>query len=76
MLFGDDSTASSVEEVLEKGLYQSGASPVHIVIEGAAETGSVRCHWRGMAMTLSQREKPSGHVCRWTRMSPCLHLMG
>ena len=56
-LFGDDSTAPSVEEVLEKGLHQSGASPVHIVIEGAAETGSIRCHWRGMAMTLSQREE-------------------
>ena len=57
MLFGDDSTAPSVEDVLEKGLYQSGVSPVHIVIEGAAEAGSVRCHWRGIAMTLSQREE-------------------
>ena len=57
MLFGDDSTVPSVEEVLEKGLYQSGASPVHIVSEGAAETGSVRGHWRGRAMTLSQREE-------------------
>ena len=54
--FGDESVAPGVEDVLEKGLHQSGASPVHIVIEGVAEPGSVRCHWRGLAMTLSQRE--------------------
>ena len=57
LLFGDETTAPSVEDVLEKGLHQSGASPVHVVIEGAAESDSVRCHWRGMAMTLSQREE-------------------
>ena len=49
-------TASSVEEVLEKGLYLLEASPVHIAFEGTAQPGSVRCHWRGVARTLSQRE--------------------
>ncbi len=49
-------TAPSVEDVLEKGLYLAEASPVHIALEGTAQPGSVRCHWRGIARTLSQRE--------------------
>ena len=52
-----DSAASSVEDVIEKGLYLSEASPVHIVLEGMAQLGSVRCHWRGTAQTISQREE-------------------
>ena len=48
--------APSVEEVLEKGLYLLEASPVHIVFEGTAQPDSVRCQWRGIARTLSQRE--------------------
>ena len=55
---GDERPAApSVEEVLEKGLYLLEASPVHIVVEGRTLPGTVRCHWRGSARTLSQREK-------------------
>ena len=50
-------TVPSVEDVLEKGLYLAEASPVHIAFEGTAHPGSVRCHWRGVARTLSQREE-------------------
>ncbi len=52
-----DRAASSVEDVIEKGLYLLGVSPVHIAFEGTVEPGSVRCHWRGVARTLSQREE-------------------
>ena len=54
---GGRAAAPSVEEVLEKGLYLLEASPVHIVFEGRTLPGTVRCHWRGTARTLSQREK-------------------
>ena len=33
-----------------------GASPTHIVVRGAVDYRSVRCDWRGVARTLSQRE--------------------
>lgn len=39
--------APTVEEILEKGLYQSGASPVHIAFRGAPLRDSIRCDWRG-----------------------------
>ncbi len=56
-MHGGGVTAPSVEDVLEKGLYLLEASPVHIALEGTAHPGSVRCHWRGIARTLSQREE-------------------
>lgn len=48
--------AASVEEVLEKGLRLAEVSPVHIAFRGTADAGSVRCEWRGIAMTPDQRE--------------------
>ena len=50
------STASTVEELLEEGLYQADASPVHLAIRGTADADSVRCAWRGIARTAQQRE--------------------
>ena len=49
--------APTVEEILEMGLYQSGASPVHIAFRGAPLRDSVRCDWRGVARTAQQREE-------------------
>ena len=49
--------AASVEDVLQKGLLLSEASPVRIAVRGTADTGSVRCAWRGVARTPKQREK-------------------
>ena len=46
----------TVEEILEKGLRLSEASPVHIAFRGAASKGSFRCAWRGVARTAGQRE--------------------
>ena len=46
----------TVEEVLGKGLYAAGTSPTHIAFHGTAGEGSVRCDWRGSAVTLGQRE--------------------
>ena len=48
--------SSSVEDVLEKGLLLSEASPVHIVVRGRALEHSLRCGWRGIARTAQQRE--------------------
>ena len=53
---GGHISASSVEDVLEKGLRLASASPVHIAIRGTASRGSVHCEWRGVARTLAQRE--------------------
>ena len=47
----------SVEDALEKGLRLAGASPTHIAFRGTAQEGSVRCGWRGIARTPSQREQ-------------------
>ena len=47
---------SSVEDVLEKGLKDAQASPVHLAVRGTPKSGSVRCAWRGVARTLKQRE--------------------
>ena len=48
---------ATVEEVLQNGLRQAGASPVHIAILGTADANSVRCDWRGIARTAAQREE-------------------
>ena len=47
---------STVEELLEDGLYGAGASPVHLAIRGTPAASSVRCGWRGIARTAQQRE--------------------
>ena len=48
--------ASTLEEVLEKGLELAEASPVHLAVRGTADAGSVRCDWRGIARSPAQRE--------------------
>ena len=45
-----------VEALLERGLHQAGASPVHLAIRGTPAASSVRCAWRGIARTTQQRE--------------------
>ena len=47
---------ATVEELLESGLRLAGASPVHLAIRGTAASSSIRCDWRGIARTASQRE--------------------
>ncbi len=47
---------STVEELLEDGLYGASASPVHLAIRGTPAATSVRCAWRGIARTAQQRE--------------------
>ena len=47
---------ATVEELLAEGLHRAGASPVHLAIRGTPAATSVRCAWRGVARTASQRE--------------------
>ena len=47
----------TVEELVEKGMFAAGESPVHIAVRGTANTGSARCDWYGVARTLAQREE-------------------
>ena len=50
------SVAPTVEAMLKDGLNLARASPVHLAIRGTAAANSVRCGWRGIARTASQRE--------------------
>ena len=47
----------TVEDLMERGFAGGGASPTHIAIKGVADSGTVRCDWRGVARTLAQREQ-------------------
>ena len=47
----------TVEDILNAGLRMAGASPVHIALRGTASSESVRCAWRGIARTPTQRER-------------------
>ncbi len=47
---------ATVEELLADGLHRAGASPVHLAIRGTPAAASVRCAWRGIARTATQRE--------------------
>lgn len=47
---------ATVEDVLALGLEVIGASPTHIAFRGTASANSVRCDWRGIARTPTQRE--------------------
>ena len=49
--------SSTVENVLEKGLSEAGASPSHLVLRGTAKGNSARCEFRGISRTLGQRER-------------------
>lgn len=46
-----------VEDILESGLHEARASPVHVAFRGTASGDFVRCEWRGVARTLQQREQ-------------------
>ncbi len=54
--FTTSTGAPTVEEQLEKGLREVGASPVHLAVRGTAGADTVRCAWRGIARTTAQRE--------------------
>ena len=45
-----------MEELLADGLHRAGASPAHLAIRGTPAAASVRCAWRGIARTATQRE--------------------
>ena len=49
--------APTVEEVLESGLKLAKASPTQLAFRGTAAADSVRCSWRGIARTNTQREQ-------------------
>ena len=56
--YSADSTGEpTLEEILEAGLRLAGASPVHIAFRGTASASTVRCDWRGIARTPTQRER-------------------
>ena len=57
----------SVEEILESGLRGGNASPVHIAFRGTLDTDSIRCDWRGIARTASQRNEAAGF---WLGLNP------
>lgn len=48
---------ATVEEVLEQGLRLAESSPVHLAFRGTAGAASIRCDWRGVARTVTQREE-------------------
>ena len=58
---------TDVETALEKGLLAAEASPTHIVIRGIAQSGTVRCNWRGVARTPEQREQA---IRFWLQVDP------
>ena len=51
-----DYETPTLETVLENGLHAAGASPTHIAVRGTVRAGTLRCDWRGTALTLGQRE--------------------
>ena len=57
--YDDLTEPPTVEELLEKGAFAAEASPVHISFLGTPDSESVRCDWRGVALTLEQREAHS-----------------
>ncbi len=52
-----DNRVSSVEDVLDKGLFLLDESPTHISVRATVLNDSVRCAWRGVARTAGQREE-------------------
>ena len=51
-----DEPPSTVEELIERGMFGAGASPTHIALRGTSQADSIRCEWRGVARTPQQRE--------------------
>ena len=45
----------SIEDILQNGLQNAGASPVHLAVRATPQQDSTRCQWRGIARTLNQR---------------------
>ena len=56
-----------VEEILEHGLRQGDASPVHVAFQGTPDVDSIRCDWRGIARTAAQRDDS---VRYWLGLAP------
>ena len=56
-----------VEEILEHGLRQGDASPVHVAFQGTPDVDSIRCDWRGIARTAAQRDDA---VRYWLGLTP------
>ena len=48
--------AVTIEDILENGLANVGASPVHLALRATPVTDSTRCQWRGIARTPQQRD--------------------
>ena len=48
--------APTVAETMERGLYLAGRSPAHLALRGTPVANSVRCGWRGTALTIRQRQ--------------------
>ena len=63
---------STVEDVREKGLELSEASPVHLAARGTADADSVRCGWRGIARTPAQREDA---IRFWLGLGPDVRVL-
>ena len=61
----------TLEETLEKGLSETGASPVQLALRGKPDPESVRCNWRGIARTLTQRQEA---VRLWLNMDDSADL--
>ncbi len=61
-----DPAAPTVEELLERGLHRAGASPVHLAMRGTPAADSVRCAWRGIARTATQRAEA---IRFWLRLN-------
>lgn len=45
----------TIEQILERGLGATGASPTHIIVTASTLPDTVRCNWRNLAMTANQR---------------------
>ena len=58
---------ATVEALLADGLHLAGASPVHLAIRGTPAASSVRCAWRGVARTATQREEA---IRFWLQLGP------
>ena len=61
-----DPAAPTVEQLLERGLHRAGASPVHLAMRGTPAADSVRCAWRGIARTATQRAEA---IRFWLRLN-------
>ena len=57
----------TIEDILENGLANVGASPVHLALRATPITDSTRCQWRGIARTMDQR---ADTIRMWFNLQP------